>query len=182
MKKKVVALVGMPGCGKTVAVNAAKEGGIPVISMGDVVREEVKLRGLEENPENLGKVSKGLREEEGAQAVANRTLTKIEKEKSSIVIVEGIRSLEEMELFKKRYPDFTLIAIHASPDTRFKRLCKRERSDDSMNIKTFQERDVREINFGLGSAIALADYVIVNEGSEDELIKNMRIILEKIIK
>jgi dephospho-CoA kinase len=182
LKKRVIALVGMPGCGKTVAVSAAKERGIPVVSMGDVVREEVKLRGLEENPENLGKVSKGLREEEGPQAVASRTLTKIEKEKSSIVLVEGIRSLEEIELFKKRYPNFTLIAIHASPDTRFKRLCKRERSDDSMDKKTFQERDAREINFGLGSAIALADYVIVNEGSEDELINNMRKILERIIK
>nr|MDO8080838.1 AAA family ATPase [Candidatus Freyarchaeota archaeon] len=182
MKKKIIALVGMPGCGKTLAVNVAKDRGIPVISMGDVVREEVKLRGLEETPENLGKVSKGLREEEGSQAVANRTLTKIEKEKSRVVLVEGIRSLEEIELFKKHYSDFTLIAIHSSPETRFKRLCERERSDDSMDIKTFQERDAREINFGLGSAMALADYVIVNEGSEDELIKNMQTILGKIIK
>ncbi|MEM3526600.1 MAG: AAA family ATPase [Candidatus Jordarchaeaceae archaeon] len=182
MKKKIIALVGMPGCGKTVAVKAAKEKSIPVVSMGDVVREEVKVRGLEENPENLSKISKGLREEEGPQAVANRTLPKIEREKSSIVLVEGIRSLEEVEFFKRHYPDFTLVAIHASPETRFKRLCKRERADDSLDIKTFQERDNREIGFGLGAVMALADYVIVNEGSEEELIENMRVILGKIIK
>lgn len=172
----------MPGSGKSLAVNAAKDRGIPVVSMGDVVREEVKLRGLEETPENLGKVSKGLREEEGSQAVANRTLPKIEKEKSRIVLVEGIRSLEEIELFKKHYPDFTLVAIQASPETRFKRLCERERSDDSLDIKTFQERDARETNFGIRSAMALADYLIVNEGCEDELIEKMRTILGKIIK
>jgi dephospho-CoA kinase len=182
LKKKIIALVGMPGSGKSLAVNVAKERSIPIVSMGDVVREEVKLRGLKETPENLGKISKGLREEEGPQAVANRTLTKIEKEKSRIVIVEGIRSLEEIELFKRHYPDFTLVAIHASPEIRFKRLCERERPDDSMDIKTFQERDAREINFGLGSAMALADYTIENEGCEDELIENMRTTLRKIIK
>ncbi|MEM2145162.1 MAG: AAA family ATPase [Candidatus Jordarchaeaceae archaeon] len=182
MKKKIIAIVGMPGCGKTVAVNAAKERGVPVISMGDVVREEAKLRGLEETPENLGKISRGLREEEGSQVIASRTLSKIEKEKSDIVLVEGIRSPDEIELFKKHYPDFTLIAIHASPETRFKRLCERERSDDSVDIKTFQERDIREMNFGLGSAIALADYLIVNEGSKEELMENMRMILRKIMK
>ena len=182
MKKKIIAFVGMPGSGKSLAVNVAKERGIPVVSMGDVVREEVKLRGLEETPKNLGMVSKGLREEEGPQAVANRTLTKIGKEKSRIVFVEGIRSLEEIKLFKKHYPDFTLIAIHASPETRFKRLCERERPDDSMDIKVFQERDAREINFGLESAMAKADYVVENEGREDELIENMRTVLGKIIK
>ena len=180
--KKIIALVGMPLSGKTLAVNVAKSMGIPVVAMGDVVREEVKLRGLEETPENVGEVSVGLREEEGPQAVANRALTKIDKQESRVVLVEGIRSLEEIELFKKHYPDFTLIAIHSSPKTRFKRLYERERPDDAKNIKTFQERDARELSYGIGSAIALADYLIVNEGYEEELIKNMRAVLEGIIQ
>lgn len=180
--KKIIAIVGMPGSGKTLAVNIAKNMGIPVVAMGDVVREEVKLRGLEETPENVGKISMVLREEEGSQVIANRTLTKIDKEESRVVLVEGIRSLDEIELFKKIYPDFTLVAIHSSPKTRFKRLYERERPDDAKDTKTFQERDARELNYGLGAAIALADYLIVNEDNEEELIKNMRKILGEIIQ
>jgi len=180
--KKIIALVGMPGSGKTLAVKVARDMGIPVVAMGDVVREEVRARGLEENPENVGKVSMGLREEEGQQAIAERTLTKIKQEKANVVLVEGIRSLAELELFKENFPDFTLIAIHSSPKTRFKRLYERERADDAKDYKTFHERDARELNYGIGSAIAMADHVIVNEGSEEELIRNMRTILERIIK
>ncbi|MGQ9719853.1 MAG: AAA family ATPase [Candidatus Jordarchaeum sp.] len=180
--RKVIGLVGMPGSGKTLAVNIAKKMGIPVVAMGDVVRDEVKMRGLEETPYSVGKVSMGLRKEEGEQAVAIRTLNKIEREKTPVILVEGIRSLEEIELFKKHYPDFTLIAIHSSPKTRFKRLYERQRLDDTKDLKTFQERDARELNYGIGSAIAQADYLIVNEGSEKKLIKNMEKILEEITK
>ncbi len=172
----------MPGSGKTLAVDVAKNMGIPVVAMGDVVREEVKLRGLEETPENVGEMSMGLREKEGPQAVAKRTLTRIERAETRVVLVEGIRSLKEIELFKEHYPDFTLVAIHSSPKTRFKRLYERERPDDSKDLRAFKERDARELNYGIGSAIALADYLIVNEESEEELIKNMRTILERIIQ
>lgn len=179
---KIIGLVGMPGSGKTLAVNVAKSLGIPVISMGDMVREEVKSRGLEETPENVGYVSKDLREKEGPQAVAQRTLAKIKKEKAPVILIEGIRSLQEIELFKTFTSDFTLIAIHSSPKTRYRRLTERGRSDDAKDIRIFQERDLREINYGIGSVIALADYMIVNEGSESELMRKVQTILEEIMQ
>ena len=44
---KVIGFVGLPASGKTEAAKVAQELGIPIIRMGDVVREEVKRRGLD---------------------------------------------------------------------------------------------------------------------------------------
>jgi len=62
--KLVIGLAGMPGAGKSVVVSAAKEGGYGIFVMGDVVREETASRGLELNPQNVGKVMLELREQE----------------------------------------------------------------------------------------------------------------------
>jgi dephospho-CoA kinase len=87
----------------------------------------------------------------------------MENARESKVIVDGIRSLSEVEEFKRHFPKFTLIAIHSSPETRFKRLYHRQRSDDPKNWEIFRERDMRELSVGLGEAIAMAEHLIVNE-------------------
>jgi dephospho-CoA kinase len=55
-------------------------------------------------------------------------------------------------------------SVHSSPETRFERLFKRRRSDDPNNWEIFRERDNREFSVGLGNAIAMAEYMLVNEG------------------
>ena len=57
---KVIAFCGLPGSGKTSAIESIKDLGY-IITMGDVVRNEAKIRNLEYTGENLGKVAKGLR-------------------------------------------------------------------------------------------------------------------------
>jgi dephospho-CoA kinase len=165
--KLVVGLVGMPGAGKSIVVNVAREIGYGVVAMGDEVREEARKRSMEPTPENLGKIMLELRRMEGEAVIAERCMPKIENEIRSKVIVDGVRSLSEVEEFKKHFPKFTLIAVHASPETRFKRLYHRQRSDDPKNWEIFCERDLRELGVGLGSAIAVAEYMIVNEERVD---------------
>ncbi len=46
-------------------------------------------------------------------------------------MIEGIRSQYEVEIFKKNFNEFKVIAVHSTPKTRFKRLKKRMRPDDS---------------------------------------------------
>jgi dephospho-CoA kinase len=111
-----------------------------------------------------------LRQKEGNSIIAKRCIPKIEKTKENKVIVDGIRSPSEVEEFKKHFPKFTLIAIKASPETRFKRLYHRQRSDDPENWEIFHERDMRELSVGLGNAIAMAEYLMVNE-EEREVVK-----------
>ncbi len=167
VEKIVVGLTGMPGSGKSLVVAVALLEGYDVVVMGDVVREETEKRGLELNPKNIGKVMLELRESYGASVVADKCISKIEKEKSEKVIVDGIRSLREVDAFKKHFPKFSLIAVHSSSETRFSRLYRRRRSDDPDGWELFHERDMRELNVGLGNVVAMAEYIIANENSRN---------------
>lgn len=172
----------MPGAGKATVVEAAKKMGCGVVVMGDEVREETELRGLEPTPENVGKVMLTMRQEGGPAVVAKRCVPKIGEVKDRVVIVDGVRSLYEADEFQKHFVKFKLLAIHSSPETRFKRLFKRKRSDDPASWETFLERDWRELRVGLGSVIASADVMIVNEGKKAELKKEVLKFLEKVTK
>jgi len=176
----VIGLAGMPGAGKSVVVNVAKESGYGVVVMGDVVREEAKKRGMKPSLENLGKIMLELREREGKSVIAKRCIPKIEKTKESKVIVDGIRSLNEVEEFKKHFPKFTLIAIQASPETRFKRLYRRRRTDDPASWRIFHERDRRELSVGLGEAITAAEHTIINEGELGVVKEKIKEVLKKV--
>ncbi len=180
--KVVIGVAGMPGAGKAMVVEVARKLGYGIVVMGDEVREETKRRNLEPTPENVGKVMLQMRQEEGAAAVAKRCTPKIEKSGNRVVVVDGIRSLYEADAFKKHFPRFKLLAIHASPETRFRRLFKRKRSDDPEKWETFLERDWRELRVGHGSVIASADVMIVNEGKRDELRKEVEGFLENVKK
>jgi len=167
-QKKVIAISGMPGAGKGVASEAGKSLGFDVLVLGDVIREETERRGIEPTPKNMGDVMLELRANEGVAVVAKRLLPKIEGCRSSTVIVEGVRSVHELQELQHNHEVIT-VAIHASPRTRFQRLLSRKRSDDPKTWDVFFERDYRELNVGLGHVIALADLVLVNEGTIAEL-------------
>ena len=181
-QKMVIGVGGMPGAGKAEVRATAENMGCSVVVMGDEIREETRRRGLEPTPENIGKSMLRLREEEGLAAVAKRCIPKIENAKSNIVLVDGVRSLSEVDEFKKRFRDFTLIGVHSSPETRFRRLFKRKRSDDPQGWDVFYQRDLRELSVGQGEVIAVADYMIVNEGTYEEFKVKVHEVLKKVFK
>lgn len=168
--KLVVGVAGMPGAGKSLVVEAAVQNGYDLAVMGDVVREEAERQHLEPSPENIGKIMLELRQKEGKSVVAKRCILKIAKMERHKVVVDGIRSLSEVEEFKKHFEEFVLLAVHASPETRFKRLYNRQRSDDPNSWEVFHARDMRELGVGLGEAIAMAEYIVVNE-EQAEIVK-----------
>jgi dephospho-CoA kinase len=163
--KLVIGLTGMPGAGKTVFVEAAVAVGYVKVSMGDVIREETRKRGLELNPQNVGKVMLDLRQEGGDNIIAEKCVPKVEAQISDKIVIDGLRSLSEVEVFKANFAGFKLVSIHASSDMRFIRLSQRGRSDDPKTFDVFHERDMRELSVGLGSAIALSEHVLVNDSS-----------------
>lgn len=180
-KKIVIGITGMPGAGKATVRKIAKRIGYFVVVMGDVIRQEAKIRRLQLTPENLGMVMLKLREEKGSTVVADRCISKIENSEKDIVAIDGIRSLHEVKKFRRHFPNFSLIAIHSSPETRFRRLFRRQRSDDPKGWDIFLERDLRELSVGLGNAIATADYMIVNEGTRTEFERKARHVLRDVI-
>jgi len=164
VQRLIVAVAGMPGSGKSLLVDVARQSGYDVVAMGDEVREEANRRKMAPTPENIGKIMLELRRLEGEATIAKRCIPKIEKTSKTKIIVDGIRSLSEVEEFKNHFGKVTLVAVHSSPQTRFRRLYNRDRSDDPKSWAIFHERDLRELGVGLGNAIAMAEYIIVNEG------------------
>ena len=178
--KVVLALTGMPGSGKSLVVNIAREKGYEIIIMGDIIREETRKRGLTLTPENTGQVMLELRQKEGPATIAKRCLPTIAATANLKIFIDGIRSLDEVAEFQNHFPKFTLIALHASPKTRFSRLLKRARPDDPKNWQAFHERDIRELTVGLGNAIAMAENMIINEGTPETTKQKVRQTLEKV--
>lgn len=175
----MIAISGMPGAGKGVAAEAAKQLGLQVLVLGDVIREETEHRGLDPTPKNVGNVMLQLRAEGGPAAIAKRLLPKVDAIHSSTVVVEGIRSLHELAELKSRF-DVVTVAIHASPASRFQRLLSRNRSDDPKTWDVFQERDSRELEVGLGDVIALAETILCNEDTITELQAKFKEVISKL--
>jgi dephospho-CoA kinase len=178
--KLVVGLAGMPGSGKSLVVEAARELGYDIVVMGDVVRQETTQRGLPLTPANVGKVMLELRAQGGNYVIAQKCIIKITEQKKSKVLVDGLRSLYEADIFKENFSKFTLVAVHASPETRFLRLKNRRRSDDPTDWNVFHERDTRELSVGLGNTIALSEQIIVNDNSLEHLKAKVKEALGKV--
>ena len=178
-RRKVIAIVGMPGAGKGIISAAASSHGYLVLVCGDVVREETLKRSLAPNPENTGNVMLAIRQEEGPSAIAQRLIPKIQSLTTPLVIVEGIRSMDEVDALKRGH-DLIILAVHASPKTRCKRLIARGRSDDPKNWGDFAERDARELGVGIGNVIALAEEMLINESSIDDLNAAAESVLSKV--
>ncbi len=166
---KLVILTGMPGSGKSEVADAFHNAGFPVIIMGDVIRREVERRGMDVNPKNNKLVMLELRERDGPGAVAKHCVESLRNSDSEVVVIEGCRSLAEVDVFDDYAQEVCTVCVHASQKTRFSRLQKRGRKDDPQDWAMFRERDLREVSVGLGAVIALSDIVLVNEGTLEEL-------------
>jgi dephospho-CoA kinase len=161
----------MPGAGKTTVASFLKERGFTIVTMGDAVREEAKRQGLEPTDVNLGRLMLKLRQELGQGAMAHLVLRKLERDgKTGNVVIDGIRSIPEVEVLKK-VGHVRLLAIHASQDTRLKHLRDRGRPDAPTNSDEFASRDKRELSVGISEAIALADETLSNNDLTLEQLK-----------
>jgi len=165
----IVAITGMPGAGKSTAAKALESRRFKRIVMGDVIREETRRRGLEPSEKDTAKVMLELREKYGPGAVAEVCVRLLKTMKEQAVVIDGIRSPAEVEVFA-RVGKVRLIAIHASRERRFTLLKERGRSDAPTSRASFDERDKRELSIGVGNAVALADESLSNEhATPDEL-------------
>jgi dephospho-CoA kinase len=153
----------MPGSGKEEFVKVAQQSGYHIIRMGDVVREEATRRGVDMNDQGVGGFASTERVEQGPGIWARRCLERLPLAKT---VIDGSRSLSELETFRTSLGrEVRLVAVHTSPEERFRRLRLRGRSDAPRDREDFDRRDQRELGWGLGSLIAMADTMLVNEGS-----------------
>ena len=124
LSKIIVCITGMPGAGKSTIVNKLQEIGFTKFTLGDGIRAEAKRRNVDPSGENLGKIMLEVREKNGPGAVAELIKDSIQNSTQDVVIIDGVRSIAEIDVLKQ-IGDVKLLAIDASPETRFNFLSSR---------------------------------------------------------
>ncbi len=181
-RMKVVAIVGMTGSGKSEVAAIFRDQGFTAVRFGDITDTEVKKLGLALTEENERPVREGLRQKHGMDAYAKLSLPRIEAalQKSSVV-VDGLYSWQEYSFLKGHFGGlFNVVAVYASPATRYGRLARRKIRP--LSAAEAASRDRAEIeNMQKGGPIAMADYTVVNEGTPAALKQQVERIIAKII-
>jgi dephospho-CoA kinase len=183
----VVGLTGLAGSGKgEVTAYLVRKHNFAKFVFSDILKEEARKRGLlenksyEESKAVLSKLGGQLRKKSGKMEVlAEMLVEKIKAGNFDNVVVDGFRSLEEAQCFKKNFENFYLIFVDTDETIRFER---RKKEDPEANIESFIERDKIDINEkGLGRVIDLADFKVDNNRDVESLFEQVEKILEKII-
>src|SRR2546428_2779935 len=168
----------MPGCGKEEVLVVAKDLGLSIVRMGDVVREVAQRRGLPITDAAVGGMAQAEREAHGFGIWAERTLPRIYGDR---VVVEGLRGRVELEVFRKAFGEgLVVIAVHASPKTRHERMLRRKRSDDALTIEAVQQAELRALRWGVCDGVAAADGLPGEETRLEEFRRQARAALERL--
>jgi dephospho-CoA kinase len=165
----------MPASGKNIARIYAEDKGIPYFATGDLVRNEIRKRGLEHDAVAAAAVSTELRGADGL-GVTRLALALAMESASDILFMEGMRSQPEIELIRAK-TECAVIAFLAPRQLRLQRIISRQRPDDSPQL--FEERDLREIEYGTAVSIVLADEYILNTGTLEEAVEQIDQIIRR---
>jgi dephospho-CoA kinase len=170
----LIALVGMPGAGKSVAASFFLSKGIPVLRFGDQTDIGLKEHNLPRNEKNERWYREKLRAELGMAAMAIKIVPRITEaaKTSSTIVLDGLYSWEEYLYLKKQYPQLLLLCVYAPASVRYARLGTR--SVRPLTVDEAAGRDVAELeNLNKGGPIAMADYLIANTGTEADFQKEL---------
>ncbi len=180
---KIVALVGMCGAGKSLIADKLVAKGFQFIRFGQITLDEVKKRGLEPTEKIQKEIRENFRKQHGMAAFAILNLPKIDEFlKNGHVVIDGLYSWSEYKILKEKYGDnLTVIAVYASPQTRYQRISQRKPdSNDTalrqhhFSVEEAKARDYAEIeNIEKGGPIAMADYTLINESTPEELYQQL---------
>jgi dephospho-CoA kinase len=187
---RIIALVGMTGSGKSVVADALMEKGYQFLRFGQITLDIVKERGLAPTEENERPIREAVRKEHGMGAYAILNIPKIERMlKIGNVVCDGLYSWSEYKVLKEKYGDIiSVIAIYVPPKLRYKRLAERTLHSDDTKLRNrpateaqASSRDSSEIeNLEKGGPIAMADYTIINTGTIEEFMKQLKDVLQQI--
>jgi len=170
MLPRIVGLTGPNSSGKGATADVlVSELGYAAHSLSDVVRDEARRRGLEPVRDVLIPLGNELRQVGGPGALAERILPRLEPP----ALVDSIRNPAEVEVLR-RLEGFVLLAIDAPVELRFRRSLERARPGDAVTLEDFRDKEQRENSTDpkaqqLAATAALADRVLVNDGSLDDL-------------
>jgi len=180
---KVIAIVGMCGSGKSIACEYFENKGYKKVYFGGITMEKLKESNIPITPENEKTMREKIREEHGMAAFAILSLPKIDEYlKTNNVVIDGLYSWEELKVVSEKYKDNVIyISIVVDKNIRYNRLENREIRP--FNNEQATTRDVTEIeNISKAGPIAFADYYILNNGSMEDYIEQLKQLEIKIEK
>ncbi len=170
----IIGITGTLGAGKgTIVDYLVQEKGFTHYSVRGFLIEEIKKRNLVVNRDSMTSVANELRAANSPSYVVDQLYIQA-IEKGNNCIIESIRTEGEIISLRKKN-NFYLLAVDADPDIRFERITIRKSSTDNVSKETFIQNEQREFESidpnkqNLKRCIELADYVLQNNGSLDEL-------------
>ncbi len=148
--------------------------GFGIHSLSDAVREAATQFGLDHTRDSLIATGVRLRSEGGPGALARRILPRLRGRD----VVDSIRNPGEVAVLRT-LPRFLLLGIDAPQALRFERSLRRGRIGDGATLVEFArkealENSTTEAGQQLLATLALADIVIDNDGSIDDLHRKVR--------
>jgi dephospho-CoA kinase len=158
----------MCGSGKSLVAKYLEKRGWQLIHFGGLTMKELKAQNLEINETNERMIREKLREVNGPAAYAKLQLPYIrEALKIGPTVIDGLYSWSEYKYLRQE-TSMHIIATYTPRRVRYKRLA--ERPVRPLTQAEAEQRDFAEIeNLEKGGPIAMADYVVMNDGSEEEL-------------
>ncbi|MEL0310475.1 MAG: AAA family ATPase [Candidatus Poseidoniales archaeon] len=178
----LIGLTGRNASGKSTIVNWFSKKGLETSSCSDSIRAWLAEQNIEPTRDALIEGGRELRRKGGAGILAEMLLEILDGKDA---VVDSIRTPGEVEALRKR-DDFILIEVRANTETRWKRLQSRARTGDPLDKETFlkQERAEAEAKDDAGQALnataELADLVILNDGTEKELLDDLEELYQKL--
>ena len=162
-----LALVGMPGAGKTLCAAHLRRRGYPGFRFGKIIVDEVARRGLPQTQESERIVREDLRAQDGMGAVARLALPTLQSllQDTPVIVIDGLYSFEEYRLLQRELrATLLVIAIASARQQRYRRLGARPQRP--LNPAEAEARDLREISaLQKGGPIAIADHTLLNDGA-----------------
>jgi len=170
---RALALVGMPGAGKTLCAQHLQARGYPHFRFGKIVVDEVVRRGLPINPENEQLIREELRDHEGMNAIAQRALPHLKDAlaENPCLVIDGLYGFGEYRLLHRELDGaMIVVAIVSARHLRYERLA--QRPERPLTPQEAEARDYREIEkLEKGGPIAIADYTLLNNTTAEDLLR-----------
>jgi len=170
MPKIIIGFVGQAGAGKgTAADMLAKNSHAEIFTFSDILADVLKRLFKEKSRDNLIKASTAIREAFGQDALANVMEAQVQASTADIVIVDGIRRMEDIEDLSKD-SKFHLVEIWAPPEIRFERLKNRNEKagEGDMTWEEFLDMGKRETEVTIAGVAAQAKHKIDNSGGLED--------------
>ena len=162
-----LALVGMPGAGKTLCADHLRRRGYQGFRFGQIVVDEVERRGLPRTQDSERIVREDLRALQGREAIARLALPLLRQllQTSPVIFIDGLYSFSEYQLLRRELDASLLVlAIVSARQRRYRRLGQRPQRP--LDAAAAEARDLREITtLEKGGPIAIADHTLLNDGT-----------------